>query len=170
MLIKLLRINFLLLPALLLFILINLARSEELVIEIDNPKFSEKGLNDKTYEIKAKKGLKSENDLELFTIEGKFKTQKNGRWVYLEAEKANFSQTTNFIKLEENIILYTDEGEKLRSHYATFDIENDIIELQEKVSHESDGGIILSDRTIITNNFNKIIYNGNVVSTINISE
>ena len=170
MLIKLLRINFLLLPALLLFILINLARSDELVIEIDNPKFSEKGLNDKTYEIKAKKGLKSDNDLELFTIEGKFKTQKNGRWVYLEAEKANFSQITNFIKLEENIILYTDEGEKLRSHYATFDIENDIIELQEKVSHESDGGIILSDRTIITNNFNKIIYNGNVVSTINISE
>ena len=30
-------------------------KSEDLAIEIDNPRFSEKGLNDKVYEIKAKK-------------------------------------------------------------------------------------------------------------------
>ena len=56
--------------------------SEDLVIEIDNPKFSEKGLNDKVYEIKAKKGLKSNEELELFTVEGKFKTKKDGKWIY----------------------------------------------------------------------------------------
>ena len=78
--------------------------SEVLVIEIDNPKFSEKGLNDKIYEIKAKKGLKLDDELELFTVEGKFKTEKNGKWIYLEAEKGSFSQITNFIELEKNII------------------------------------------------------------------
>ena len=36
-----------------------LTESNKLEIEIDNPKFSEKGLDDKTYEIKAEKGLKS---------------------------------------------------------------------------------------------------------------
>ena len=170
MLIKLLRINFLLLPALLLFILINLARSEELVIEIDNPKFSEKGLSDKTYEIKAEKGLKSDNELKLFVIEGKFKTAKDGKWIYLEADKGNFSQDNNFIELQENIIFYTDDGEKLSSNYATFDIQNDIIELAENVSHESMKGLILSDSSTITNNFNKITYFGNVESLINTSE
>ena len=78
--------------------------SDELVIEIDNPKFSEKGLDDRIYEIKAKKGHKYENDLELFIIEGKFKTNKNGKWIYLKAEKGNFSQIKNFIELNENFL------------------------------------------------------------------
>ena len=75
-----------------------------------------------------------------------------------------------FIELEENIIFYTDDGEKLSSNYATFDIQNDIIELAENVSHESMRGLILSDSSIITNNFNKITYFGNVKSLINTSE
>ena len=62
-------------------------KSEDLAIEIDNPRFSEKGLNDKVYEIKAKKGLKFDNKLELFEVEGKFKTEKNGKWIYLVADK-----------------------------------------------------------------------------------
>ena len=45
---------------------ITILSSDELVIEIDNPKFSEKGLNDRIYEIKANKGLKSNDSLELF--------------------------------------------------------------------------------------------------------
>ena len=140
------------------------AYCEEMVIEIDNPKFSEKGLDDKVYEIKARKGLKSENELELFVVEGKFKTEKDGKWVYMMAEKGSFSQLSNFIKLEKNIIFYTDEGEKLRSNYATFDITNDIIKLSENVSHESIDALILSDNSTIKDNFNKIIYTGNVIS------
>ena len=61
MLIKLLDLDILLLSLVLLFISTSLIYSEEVVIEIDNPRFSEKGLSDKTYEIKAKKGLKSNN-------------------------------------------------------------------------------------------------------------
>ena len=51
----------------------------------------QKGLSDKTYEIKAEKGLKSDNELKLFAIEGKFKTVKDGKWIYLEADKGNYS-------------------------------------------------------------------------------
>ena len=139
-------------------------------IEIDNPRFSEKGLSDKTYEIKAEKGLKSDKELKLFVIKGKFKTAKDGKWIYLEADKGNYFQNNIFIELQENIIFYTDDGEKLSSNYATFDIQNDIIELTENVSHETMKGLILSDNSVITNNFNKITYFGNVVSLINTSE
>ena len=127
MLIKLLNLDNLLLSLIILFLLMSLTYSEEVFIEIDNPRFSEKGLSDKTYEIKAEKGLKSDNELKLFAIEGKFKTVKDGKWIYLEADKGNFSQDNNFIELQENIIFYTDEGEKLLANYATFDISNDII-------------------------------------------
>ncbi len=170
MLIKFLDIDNLFLCLILLFMSASLLYSDEAFIEIDNPRFSEKSLSDKTYEIKAEKGLKSDNELKLFAIEGKFKTVKDGKWIYLEADKGNYSQDNNFIELQENIIFYTDDGEKLSSNYATFDIQNDIIELAENVSHESMKGIIMSDSSIITNNFNKINYFGNVKSLINTLE
>ena len=170
MLIKILDIDNLFLYLIILFISTSLIYSDEAFIEIDNPRFSEKSLSDKTYEIKAEKGLKSDNELKLFAIEGKFKTVKDGKWIYLKADKGNYSQDYNFIELQENIIFYTDDGEKLSSNYATFDIQNDIIELAENVSHESMRGLILSDSSIITNNFNKITYFGNVESLINTSE
>ena len=40
--------------------------NENLQIEIDNPKFSEKGLDNRLYEIKAERGIQRENNLELF--------------------------------------------------------------------------------------------------------
>ncbi len=166
MLIKLLRIMQIILILAISLIATQFSRGDELVIEIDNPKFSEKGLNDKVYEIKAKKGLKTDNELKLFIIEGKFKTVENGKWIYLEAEKGNFSQTNNLIELESNIIFYTDDGEKIQSNYATFDMNENIIKLKENVSHESIEGLILSNSSLILNNFNKIIYTGNVETTI----
>ena len=84
----------------------------------------------------------------------------------MEADKGNFSQTTNFIELEKNIIFYTEDGEKIRSNYATFDMNNDLIKLSENVSHENIEGLILSDSSVITNNFNKIMYLGNVETII----
>ena len=99
MLINFLYIKFLFLIVTLLFVTMLFSKSDELRTEIDNPKFSEKGLDDRVYEIKAKKGLKKENELELFTIEGKFKTEKDGRWIYLTAEKGNYSQIHNYLSL-----------------------------------------------------------------------
>ena len=81
MLIKLLNLDNLLSSLIILFITTSLSYSEEVFIEIDNPRFSEKGLSDKTYEIKAEKGLKSDKELKLFVIEGKFKTAIDGNWI-----------------------------------------------------------------------------------------
>lgn len=165
--IKFLSLDNLILLFIIFFTTTIFTHSDELVIEIDNPKFSEKGLDDRIYEIKAKKGHKYENDLELFIIEGKFKTNKNGKWIYLKADKGNFSQIKNFIELKENIIFYTDDGEEIKSNHATFDMQNDIINLMEDVSHKNLTGLIISDSSIITNNFNEINYSGNVVSILN---
>lgn len=166
MLIKIINSKNLLSLIILLLMTITISNSEELVIEIDNPKFSEKDLNDNTFEIKAKKGLKSENNLELFVVEGKFKSDNNGKWIYLKADEGIFSQIKKFIELKNNIVFYTDEGETLKSDYATFDMENDVIKLRQGVSHESYELLILSDNSIITENFNKINYAGNVISII----
>ena len=43
-------------------------------------------------------------------------------------------------------------------------MSNDIIKLKDSVSHESIEGIILSESSVISDNFNKIIYAGNVKS------
>tara|TARA_Y100000816_G_scaffold156481_1_gene111624 strand:+ start:1800 stop:2312 length:513 start_codon:yes stop_codon:yes gene_type:complete len=153
-----------------IFFFISVSRNEGLVVEIDNPRFSEKGLDDKTYEIKAAKGLRSDDELKLFTIEGKFKTDRDGKWVFLEAEKGYYFQSMSFIKLEKNIRFYTDEGEVLKSNFATFDMNNDIIKFIENVSHDSINGFIVADNSVVSQNFNKILYEGNVITTINIKD
>ena len=61
------------------------ANANETVIEIENPKFTEKGINEKVYEIKASKGLQSEEKIDLINIEGKFRTE-SGVWIYLTAD------------------------------------------------------------------------------------
>ena len=86
------RVNFIYLIILSIFQLsFSALASNELEIEIDNPKFTEKGLDNKIYEIKALKGLKSDNELKLFSIEGKFKTN-DGTWIYLTADQGNYFQ------------------------------------------------------------------------------
>ncbi len=164
MLIKFFSLNNLLLSLVVLFILITLIHSEDLFIEIDNPKFSEKGLNDKAYEIKANKGFKSGENLRLETIEGKFRSN-DGTWIYLKADNGNFSQTSNKITLNRNINFYTDRNESFLSDYAKYDIDKNFIELEENVKHTSDLGIITSNRSVIRE-FSQILYTGNVETKI----
>ena len=134
---------------------------DQLVIEIDNPKFSEKGLDDKVYEIKAEKGFKSNDQLELITVEGKFKTDK-GTWIYLKANKGNFLQSLNFLSLEGDIIFYTEENEILSSDHATFDIKKDVIVFIDNVSHTKNDLRILANSSRAIKNLNIITYEGNV--------
>ncbi len=136
----------------------------ENTIEIDNPRFTEKGLNDKIYEIKAKKGFKTEDNLKLILIEGKFKNNA-GTWIYLEADSGNYSQKLNTIILESNVHFYTDNNESFKSEFAIFDIQSDSIELTNDVKHSSNRGIIIAEKSII-NNFNKVSYHGNVETKI----
>ena len=150
-----------------LFILISYQSSlfskEDIEIEIDKPKFSEKGLDNRLYEIKAEKGIQREGDLELFVIEGKLRT-KSGIWIYLNAQKGNFDQIENLIELSGEINFYTDEEDRIQSDNASFSINEDLVVFNNNVKHIRGSNIIKSDESKIRNNFNHFVYKGNVIS------
>ena len=135
------------------------------IIEIDNPKFSEKGLTNNEYEIKAEKGLKSPDGMKLIQVEGKFKT-KDDLWIFMNADVGIFSQTLNTIKLEKNINFYTDANEIISSEFATYDIESGIIELINNVSYKNNEIEIRANKSTLSDGFEKIFYDGNVLTKI----
>ena len=139
----------------------NLVSNENLEIEIDNPKFSEKGLDNRLYEIKAEKGIQREGNLELFIVEGKLRTD-SGVWIYLNAKKGNFDQVKNLIELNGEINFYTDEEDRFQSDNAFFSINDDIIEFNNNVKHIRGTNIITANESKIRSNFNHIVYKGNV--------
>ena len=141
------------------------ANDSETIIEIDQPRFSEKGLDQKSYEIKAQKGLRSSEKLVLFDVEGKFKTN-DGLWIYMNANEGDYEQTKNTIKLSDNVQFYTDEGDKITSNDAIFKMDEDLIILRKNVFHENKELIIKSDTTTISNNFDNILHEGNVITEI----
>ena len=141
------------------------ANNSETVIEIDQPRFSEKGLDQKSYEIKAQKGLRSSEKLVLFDVEGKFKTN-NGLWIYMNADEGDYEQTKNIIKLSDNVQFYTDDGDKITSNNAVFKMNEDLVILKKNVFHENKGLRIKSDSTTISNNFDNILHEGNVITEI----
>ena len=141
------------------------ANDSETIIEIDQPRFSEKGLDQKSYEIKAQKGLRSSEKLVLFDVEGKFKTN-DGLWIYMNADKGDYEQTKNTIKLSDNVEFYTDDGDKITSNNAIFKMNEDLIILRTNVFHENKDISIKSDTTTISNNFENILHEGNVKTEI----
>ena len=141
------------------------ANDSETVIEIDQPRFSEKGLDQKSYEIKAQKGLRSSEKLVLFDVEGKFKTN-DGIWIYMNADEGDYEQTENTIKLSDNVEFYTDDGDKITSNNAIFKMDEDLIILRKNVFHENKEIRIKSDATTISNNFDNILHEGNVITEI----
>ena len=139
----------------------SLFSNESFEIEIDNPKFSEKGLDNRLYEIKAERGIQRENNLELFIVEGKLRTD-TGIWIYLDAKTGNFDQVENSIELSGEINFYTDKEDRFSSDKAIFSINDDLVEFNSNVEHTRRNIIISADESKIKNNFNHIIYKGNV--------
>ena len=150
-----------------LFILIlfqsKIFSNENLEIEIDKPKFSEKGLDNRLYEIKAEKGIQKEGHLELFIVEGKLRTD-SGIWIYLNARRGNFNQEDNLIELNGEINFYTDEEDRFQSDNAFFSINDDSVEFNNNVKHVRGSSIITADESKMRNNFNHVIYKGNVIT------
>lgn len=144
----------------------NLNASEnDLTIEIDNPRFSEKGLDEKQYEIKAERGLKSGENLKLFFVEGKFKTS-GGTWIYLKADTGEYNQLSNMIDLNRNIEIVSDRNDSIIADGANFDLANDIILLKKNIVYKKNKNTVTSDRSKIIDNFNYITYQGNVITTL----
>ena len=139
----------------------HLFSNESPEIEIDEPKFSEKGLDNRLYEIKANKGIQREGNLELFIVEGKLRTD-TGIWIYLNAKKGNFDQVENLIELNGRINFYTEEDDKFQSDNALFSINDGLVEFNNNVKHIRGTNIITANESKIRSNFNHIVYKGNV--------
>ena len=139
----------------------SLFSNENIEIEIDKPKFSEKGLDNRLYEIKAEKGIQKEGHLELFIVEGKLRTD-SGIWIYLNAKKGNYDQVENLIELNGEINFYTDEEDRFQSDIALFSINDDLVEFYKNITHTRGKNIITADESKIRSDFNHIVYKGNV--------
>jgi len=136
-------------------------------IEIINPIFTTKGIGENQYEIKAETGLQQDGVLYLKKIKGKLKTNDNV-WIYLNADEGIFEQSNGIINLSKNIIVYTDNDEKIYSDYALVDTKLDKISFEKNVKYENNIGTITADYSIVENNFSQIRYSGNVKSLIEI--
>lgn len=134
-------------------------------VEIKNPIFTTKSIDGNPYEIKAEKGLQRKNYLDLFVIEAKLKTNKN-IWIYLNADKGTFNQSSGEMLLESNIIIYTETAEKIFAEIASIDTNNKIITLKKNVKYEDKNIFISADESVINNEFSNITYYGNVKSKI----
>tara|TARA_Y100000741_G_scaffold364592_1_gene356157 strand:- start:686 stop:1201 length:516 start_codon:yes stop_codon:yes gene_type:complete len=143
----------------------SVSENTETPIEIANPVFTTKGINEMPYTIKATSGIQRGNNLELFQIEGKIKNRDN-IWIYLNADKGNYNQISQVVFLFNNIEVYTDNEEKLVSDEAIIDMQKDIITLLSNVEYKNPNNRIKADKSVIRNNFQSFEYTGSVKTNL----
>jgi hypothetical protein len=131
------------------------------VIEILNPTFVNKGLDENPFEIAAKKGIQINEDIELYAVTGKF-TDKDRKLIYISADKGYYSQNQQVIELTGNVLIYDDLGNKTSTKNATIDIEIKKVILTNKVISVTDSSEIQSDSSIVDDENSLITYTGNV--------
>ena len=131
------------------------------VIEILNPTFVNKGLDENPYEIAAKKGIQINEDIELYSVTGKF-TDKDKKLIYMSADKGYYSQNQQVIELTGNVLMYDDLGNKTSTENATIDIEIKKVVLTNKVISVTDTSEIKSNSSIVDDENSLITYTGNV--------
>ena len=142
-----------------------ISENDEIPIEIANPVFTTKGVNEVPYTIKATSGIQRGENLELFEIEGKIKNRDN-IWIYVNADRGNYDQISQIIFLFNNIQVYTDNEEKIICDEAIIDMQEDIITLMSNVEFKNQNNMIKADRSIIKNSFQNFEYFGNVQTNI----
>ena len=141
------------------------AEENQNTVEIKNPIFTTKSIDGSPYEIKAEKGLQRVNYLDLFVIEAKLKTNKD-IWIYLNADKGTFNQSSGEMLLESNIEIYTEADEKIFAELANINTNSKIITLKKNVKYQDSNIFILADESVINDDFSNIKYYGNVKSKV----
>jgi len=131
------------------------------VIEILNPTFINKGLDENPYKIAAKKGIQINEDIELYTVTGKF-TDKDKKLIYISADKGYYSQNKQVIELTGNVLIYDDLGNKTSAENVIIDIEIKKVFLTNKVISVTDTSEIQSNSSIVDDENDFVTYNGNV--------
>ena len=157
---------FLIILNLIIYSSYSVSENSETPVEIANPVFTTKGINEMPYTIKAALGVQRGENLELYEIEGKIKNRDNV-WIYINADKGNYDQISQVVFLFNNVEVYTDYKERLLSDEAIIDIEKDIITLISNVKYKNQDNMIEADRSVIKNKFKSFEYSGNVQTIIN---
>tara|TARA_Y100000590_G_C15676606_1_gene998281 strand:+ start:957 stop:1469 length:513 start_codon:yes stop_codon:yes gene_type:complete len=157
---------FLIILNLIIYSSYSVSENSETPVEIANPVFTTKGINEQPYMIKAAFGIQRGENLELYEIEGKIKNRDN-IWIYINADKGNYDQISQVVFLFNNVEVYTDDKERLLSDEAIIDIEKDIITLISNVKYKNQDNVIEADKSVVKNKFKSFEYFGNVQTTIN---
>jgi len=157
---------FLIILNLIIYSSYSVSENSETPVEIANPIFTTKGINEMPYTIKAALGIQQGENLELYEIEGKIKNRDN-IWIYINADKGNYDQISQVVFLFNNVEVYTDDKERLLSDEAIIDIEKDIITLISNVKYKNQDNVIEADKSVIKNKFKSFEYFGNVQTIIN---
>jgi hypothetical protein len=131
------------------------------VVEILNPTFVNKGLDQNPYEIAAKKGIQINEDIELYTVTGKF-TDKDKKLIYISADKGYYNQNQQVIELTGNVLMHDDSGNKTSTENATIDIEIKKVVLTNKVISVTETSEIQANSSIVDDENSLITYTGNV--------
>ena len=131
------------------------------VVEILNPTFVNKGLDQNPYEIAAKKGIQINEDIELYTVTGKF-TDKDKKLIYISADKGYYNQNQQVIELAGNVLMHDDSGNKTSTENATIDIEIKKVVLTNKVISVTETSEIQANSSIVDDENSLITYTGNV--------
>ena len=131
------------------------------VIEILNPTFVNKGLDENPYEIAAKKGIQINEDIELYAVTGKF-TDKDKKLIYISADKGYYSQNKQVIELTCNVLIYDDLGNKTSAENVIIDIEIKKVVLTNKVISVTETSEIQANSSIVDDENSLITYTGNV--------
>ena len=84
----------------------------------------------------------------------------------MNASEGDYEQTKNIIKLYDNVEFYTDNGDKITSNNAIFKMDENLIILRKNVFHVNNELSIKSDISTISNNFDNILHEGNVITEI----
>ena len=131
------------------------------IIEISNPTFKNKGINENPYEISAKRGIQVNEDIELYEIIGKFKDD-DSKLIYINADEGFFRQNNQIIELKGNVLIYDELGNKTSTDSAVFYLDDKKINLLSRVVSTSNTSTIQSNSSIVDKKNNIIIYIGDV--------
>ena len=133
--------------------------------KISNPIFRSKGLESKSYTIKADKGIQDDSYIELYNVKAEFEGENN-KIFYVSADRGVYNQQYETIELIENVIILDELKNKTSTNKAVIELNVKKITLLEEVVSVSSKATISSNSSILDELNNTITYLGNVKAKI----
>ena len=133
--------------------------------KISNPIFKSKGLESKSYTIKADKGIQNDSYIELYNVKAEFEGENN-KIFYISADRGIYNQQYETIELIENVVILDELKNETSTNKAVIELNLKKITLLEEVVSVSSKATISSNSSILDELNNTITYLGNVKAKI----